>query len=268
VLVGSLEYEENSMDPRRFVQENNGKLSLWFDPNAEDLNGWPDRSSSYVMGIDISAGTGGKGSSSVCSVWRVRDRAKVARYRISTRRPDDFARDCVALGRWFNGDGRNEAFMLPEANGGPGVQFVQTVTGLGYSAIYFQENDKSASRERGNRPGWHSTRERKEALLSEYRREIAKCGIKNPSVTGLEECMSYVYLKNGGIGPPIDMTSHTPAEEESSRHGDEVMADALGVRALREWKHADVEEEALQNENTFAYRQASRRERERKVLLW
>lgn len=260
VKSGTLQYLDTDFTPLNFCEENKGALRLWF--NIDEKNIRPPCDTDYVIGIDVSAGVGAGGSKSasysVASVWSVKSRDKVAVYRTNRRRPEEFARDVCALAKWFAGVKSLEgAFLLWERNGGPGTTFGQTLVSTGYRRMYYQENDKSICRDKGLNPGWHSARERKETLLSEYRREIAAMTVHNPSVPGLEETMSYVYLKNGGIGLPVGWWDKAP-EEDQTRHGDEVMADALGIRAMKEIKLVTPEEEVEEKVGTFAWRRHQR----------
>jgi hypothetical protein len=264
LTVGTLEYDALACDPRAFVPEARGCLKLWFWPGE---TGRPPSDTDYVMGVDVSAGVGGTGSASIASVWSVQERRKVALYSTSHRRPDEFSRDCAALGRWFGSSQWKEAYILPEKNGGPGKQFTQTLTSTGYTRIYYQENDNSAEHRRGMNPGWFSTRERKETALGEYRRELAAMTVQNTSLRGLEECMSYVYLKNGGIGPPGGWWDKAP-EEDQSRHGDEVMGDCLAVRALKEVKLQTAAEKADEHEGSYGWRRAQREAKLARKDLW
>lgn len=222
-----------------------GPLKLW----TRTIDGRPDQTKNYIMGVDVSKGQGA--SNSVVSVVCAETREKVAEWADATVPPYELARIVAAVALWFGGSRRGgKPLVIWEANG-PGWDFGRVfVKTIGYPN-YYTDHRPGTSLERNNKKyGWHSTREKKEQLLGILRRAYAHGGIINHCELALEEALSYVYFDDGGIGP-AELTKET----ESARltHGDRVIADALALLGL-EGAPKVKEEQPGTPERSMAYR--------------
>lgn len=195
-----------------------GKWRIW----QRLVDGRLDQTRSYIMGIDISKGQGA--SNSVISVLCAETREKVAEYACATMPPYDLARIAVAAALWIGGARDRLPLMIWEMNG-PGWDFGrQVVKVYRYPFFYVDRVAGTVAEKRGKRYGWHSNRDKKEALLGGYRRSLVHGGFINHSGESLDEALTYIYYENGGIGPADFMDESSEARKT---HGDRVIADAL-----------------------------------------
>ena len=210
-----------------------GAWKMWI----ANQTGRPDQTKNYVFGVDISKGQGA--SNSVVSVLCAETREKIAEFADANTPPYDLARIVAVAGIWFGG-ARGLPLVIWEANG-PGWDFGRVFVKQIQYPNYYTDRASGTARERtGKRYGWHSSKEKKEQLMGLLRRAYAHGGIVNHCDQALEECLSYVYYDDGGLGP-----AEFVKESESARltHGDRVIADALmllGVEDLPAAKPSDV----------------------------
>lgn len=196
------------------------------------IDGRPDQTLDYVFGIDISKGMGA--SNSVISVGCVQTRTKVAEWANATFAPYDFAMVVAASGLWFGGSQRgHRPFIIWESNGDPGIYFGKMlVVELQYPNYYLDRHVVNKIRAaKPQKYGWHSSAEKKEELLAEYRRALDHGTFINPSLISLNEAETYVYLPGGQIGPAYMQEESASAKKT---HGDRVIADALCHKAMME----------------------------------
>ena len=184
-----------------------------------------DQNKTYVVGADISKGQGA--SNSVLSVWCLETKEKVAEYADANTPPYDLARIAVAACLWIGGRGGLPT-LIWEANG-PGWDFGrQVVTVYKYPKYYIDRAVGTPDEKVSKRYGWHSSREKKEAMLGAYRRALAHGGFINHSKEALDEAETYVYFDDGTLGPAELVEENQDARKT---HGDRVIADALCVWA-------------------------------------
>lgn len=231
-LTGWLIYDPQTLDEPRFESggaTNRGGLRLWFTPDL--LRGGPPQGFRYCVACDVSQGTGA--TNSVASVANADTKEKVAEFATSQMTPDTFAEFVVALCRWFKGSDSEGAYLIWEANG-PGRAFGKRVLEAQYHNIFYRRtNEDSVARKASDFPGWFSTPEGKNTLLSEYKRALGNGGILNRSIEALHECRQYVYLKTGEVAHSRANTSVDPSGARQN-HADRVIADALLVRGIAE----------------------------------
>jgi len=201
-----------------------GTWELWCDLVGDELGQVrPWQHATYVMGIDIGAGTGD--SESVISVLHVESKTKVGQFRSTVHSPDQLALMACAAGYWFGGR-RGYALLVPERNGGWGKRFINRCRKLKYPWIFRNVLEDQDNLKKRERYGWLSTREAKAELLESYRGAMARDDYLNSSEDALKQCMEYVYYESGGVGPGA---REDQTEESRKRHGDIVIADALAV---------------------------------------
>ncbi len=238
VLIGDLEYDSTTAEPIEFRESPQGRIKLW---GLLDKNGNLPRDHKYVLGCDVSAGTGA--SNSVGCAYDVKTNEKVLEYVNPYIRPEEFAKQMVAIARWLSCDNRKGlslwrqpimigAYLLWESNG-PGRQFGSRVMELQYGNIYFSKKEEAISKKVSKIPGWASTKERKLTLIGDYRAAVEKGMIVNRSKEALEECLEYIFDPQGGVAHARENNKDDPSGAKSN-HGDRVIADALAYRGLSE----------------------------------
>jgi hypothetical protein len=188
----------------------------------EDSDGpWrPDQLRTYVMGIDISHGTGS--ANSVACVVDADSGEQVAELASASLSPDEFARVCCGLGLWFGGP-NGSAFMVWEANG-PGGMFGKMVRELGYPWVYYQIDESRRSPKRSDHWGWHSSKQNKQDLLGLWRAALARGEFTPRSEKLVGEARQYVFYPSGSVGP-AELTDE--GGDARATHGDRVIAAAL-----------------------------------------
>jgi len=248
ISVGDLDYDAVTAEPTAFRDNPSGRLELWCLLNKD---GKPPSDHKYVVACDISAGTGA--SNSCASIWDAATKEKVGQYVNPYIRPEDFAKQAVALALWFRcapvvpvvradlvPEGGGGAFLIWESNG-PGRQFGSRVMDLGYGNIYLRQRDESISKKVTDIPGWASTKETKKVLLGAYQIAIASGNCVNRSKEALDETLEYVFTADERIAHARSICKTDPTGAGSS-HGDRVMADALAWKGMEARRQKPVEE--------------------------
>jgi hypothetical protein len=202
-----------------------GKWRIW----TNLIDGRPDQSKNYILGIDISKGQGA--SNSVISIMCAETREKIAEFADANTPPYDLARIAVAAALWCGGARNRLPLMIWEANG-PGWDFGRQVVKIYQYPYFYTDRAVGTVREKqGKRYGWHSSREKKEIVLGMYRRALAHGGFINHSEEALAEALTYIYYENGGLGPAFLMEESAEARKT---HGDRVIADMLCLLGVEE----------------------------------
>jgi hypothetical protein len=188
----------------------------------------------YVVGCDISLGTGQ--SNSVASIVDCNEQKEVGKYVTSSRSPEEFCDDVMALCSWVGGQ-THVPFLVWEANG-PGGIFDQRRRKYGYYLVYMDTITRSRKDKRTKKPGWYSGKAAKYDLLLELRTSLAE-GIKDATKPNaiqiydaktLAELEDFIFFENGDVGLTASMEESAGA---SAAHGDRVIALALAVRGMR-----------------------------------
>ena len=223
-MVGDLEYDNDTGEPIRFREDQQGHLKLWI---LLDGAGNPPIEHKHTVGADVSAGTGA--SNSALSGWDNVTQQKVFEYANANVRPEDFARQAVAICRWFN-----RPYLIWES-GGPGRQFGSRVLDLHYSNVYLRKREEALSKKVSDIPGVAQTKEVKAAILGAYRITIEKDsgGVINRSKEALEECLEYIHAPDGSIVHSRSTRKDDPTGAKAN-HGDRAMADALAWKGMTE----------------------------------
>ncbi len=260
--TGVLEYDSETMEPLGFADQDGGPLNLWL---AMDARGMPPSDRSYLIGIDVSAGTGA--SNSVLSVADMTAREKVAEFATCNMSPDEFGVLAVAVARFFKGNDDEGAFLIWEANG-PGRELEKVVLESGYRNIYYRpKQEKSVSKKRSNMPGWWSTKDSKRALLGAYRSALKSGKVVQRSEMAVQEMALYVWTPTQQVAHVGSFKGQDPTGANDN-HGDRVLADALMTKALGEWHTTREEGEVHVPVASFAGRRQAY-ERQRKAdSMW
>ena len=220
LLIGDLEYDHQTGDPIRFRESPRGRLKLWF---LLDKSGKPSIEHRSALGCDISSGTGASNSTG-CG-WDKVTCEKLCEYANPRIRPEEFALQMVALGKWLG-----NSQMIWEARG-PGLNFGAKVVELNYGNIYLRKNDASITGKVSDIPGWAPGKDSKSVLLGNYRDILETAECVNCSREALEECLEYIY---GPDGSPVHSKSVNKDDPSGAKdnHGDRVIGDALAWKLL------------------------------------
>lgn len=222
---GDLLFDAASLAPRGFERRPNGSLRLWC---GLDESGMPAHDRGYVIGADISAGTGS--SNSVLSIADRKTGEKVGELTTPNLRPDELARYCVALAKWFHDDEGKGAFVIWEAPG-PGRNFGDVVIESGYRNVYWRTREEAMTKNTQPIPGWWPVKDAKRAVFGDYRRSLLEGRFINRSKEAMNELREIVYMANGSIEHSKSIRSIDPSGARDN-HGDRPTADALCCYAL------------------------------------
>lgn len=243
LMVGDIEFDPLTLEPKRFREHPDGRLKLWIQL---DEHGRVPRDMKFVIGSDVSAGT--NASNSVSSVVDRVTGQKVGVFHDSNLRPNPFAAHSVALGKFFN-----RAFMVWDATGPTGETFTRFVVKSGYGNIYYQRNEKKVSREVSDKPGAQLMGSYRTSLFEDYRQALADHKFINRSETGMKECLQFIRKPDGTIEHSDSLNAQDPSGARSA-HGDECVADVLACLGLSEREQSAEFEDPDIPMNTLAYR--------------
>jgi hypothetical protein len=248
------------------LQKDDGDLLLWYhliEPKYQI-----PQHESFVIGADISTGTGA--TNSVLSIADRRTREKIGEIARTDMDPAAFAELAVATATYFN-----DAFLIWEMNG-PGGTFGKRVVDLGYRNIYYRQDEQGLEHKlsKGLVPGWYASRDNKLLLFREYIRSLNSGGFVNRSAASLKECREYRYLPTGGIGNARAAAIDDPSGAREN-HGDRPTADALANKALGDEPALDKKsEESIDNipanppEGSLAWRRMKALEQKTSLDSW
>lgn len=280
-VVGELLFDPDTLEPTEFVKRDNGRLRLWveltdsFSPTAaafienQEL-GWPVASSSppcsdYVVGIDVSAGTGSSNSTAV--VGDKKTGHQVAEFVDNQMPPETFADFSVALAKWFKTSTRRDdvpeegAYIVWENNGPAGKIFSRRMMDSGYRHFYRKQREDTLSKKSTDAPGWVTTRTTKAMLLGELRIALRDNLFIVRSNRLINECRMYVYSGAGGdiIHAKSRFTGLDPSGAGES-HGDIVIGGGLAWQGMKSTAHdAEPEPEPPVLWGSYLHRRARRR---------
>ena len=219
-MIGSLDYDSATAEPTEFKEGPEGHLKLWAPLNSA---GSVAGEFKYTVGCDVSAGTGS--SVSTGCAYNKTTCEKVLEYANPYIRPEEFARQMVAIAAWLH-----NALLIWESNG-VGQQFGARVMDLGYGNIYYRKREEAISQKETLIPGWHSDKKPKRVLLGAYNDAIIRQQIFNFSGIALDECLEYIYNSTGGVEHSKEGNKEDPTGAREN-HGDRVIADALAWRGI------------------------------------
>ena len=259
--TGELMYDADACQPTDFMENPKGKLKLWFRPGVKSAT--PD-DREYAVGVDIATGTGS--SNSVISIGDCRTGEKVAEYVDSKTRPEELARLCVSLCRWFGGLGQRGAFLIWEAPG-PGRNFGDAVIDSGYRRFFKKEDDIKLKKGGSRIPGWWPTKDNKRALYSDYREALTNGRVLNRSKDALSECREIVFTQNGWIQHAKTNSSSDPSGAREN-HGDRPTADALLWKGMRLRELPSPSKETEITAGSFAFRRMINEQNKTQTEYW
>ena len=223
VTRGDIEYDRDTGHPSRFGDNDKGRMMLWQLPDYD--GGWAcDRR--FVVGVDVSAGTGASNSAVVVYDRQTSD--KIAEYTNPNILPMDFARLVHAVAEWFN-----NAIIVPDRSGPTGEIFVKELLAEGYTTIYRRRNDRKIGRPVTDEAGVWLNPAVRTTILEQYRDAINTYKVINRSRTAMDECLQFIRRKDGSIEHQASAYATDPSNARTA-HGDIAIADALATMELIE----------------------------------
>jgi len=243
LLIGELEFDAETLEPKRFIENAKGNLALWL---PVDGAGKIAKDRQFVIGNDISAGTGASNSVS-CVVDRASGE-KVGLLKTPYLRPNPFAGLAIALGLFFN-----KAFEIWDASGPTGKVFSNRMMQYGYGNVYYRRNEKKVTKVISDEPGYFLNPAAREALLEDYRAALADRVYINLSEAGMNECLQFIRKADGTVEHGASANSQDPSGARTA-HGDEVVADALACLGLSDRKVTAKADEPSVPEGSLAWR--------------
>ena len=211
-----------------------GKLQMW---KPFPKFGRPDPTLSYVIGCDISQGTGR--TPSVASIGCVDTGEQIAEFADANLEPTKFAEYVQWLCRWFRGRNNEGAFLIWEANG-PGGTFGKKIWELGYRRFYYRKSGMKPPKDSFGdveKPsaigGWWKTDDTALDLFNNYAEGLNSGKILIRSKESLKELRLYVYGNGGKIYNSHEKSQVDPSGA-SHNHSDRAVAAALMYKAISE----------------------------------
>jgi hypothetical protein len=247
LLIGDLEFDPETCEPKRFVEHPKGKLWLWL---TLDGHGRPAPDRRFVVGADVSAGTGA--SNSVDSVVDRGTGEKVAVWRDPNTRPNPFARQSIALAKWFG-----RALLVFDRSGPTGENFAKETVEKGYGHLYYRRRERKIGRDVTDEPGVFLNPNARSSLLEDYRDALSEHRYINRSDSGMAECLQFVRCPDGSIEHSAAANSQDPSGARTA-HGDEVIADALACLGFADSKVDTRPDEPERPPGSLAWRQKRR----------
>lgn len=199
-----------------FIEEPvNGIVKVWGDL----MNNRLTQATKYVVGCDISRGSGASNSTLVA--YNARTKMQVIEVATPNMTPEEFARLSVAICLWIGGV--RQPYLNFEVNG-PGVLFHKEVIKLRYYSLFKM---KRASGE--EKYGWHNNRSVRYRAFGDLRSDLARGNVVPVSKDFLTECGEYVIDGTGDLVIGRISDKNTSAREA---HGDRVVAHVCARMAL------------------------------------
>ena len=273
---GDIEYtlhEDGYITESWFENGGSNSILFWW---GELKQGRPFQGSNYIVGCDLSKGTGT--SNSVAAILNVNTNEIVGLLVTPYLSIPNFAEKVVALCDWVGGN--VAPLLIWEENGAP--DFQKRIEELGYYSLYIKENKAGKMLKAGNRYGWRSTpgpngtkvevlNNLDAALHEGLKTEPRFSPLKIYDEQTINELSSYVWFEGKiDIGPAAMQTENSGAK---AAHGDRVIAVALCNKAKRQQEPGSGEVARFYSENSWAARKEDREERtakakERSKVWW
>ena len=234
-----------------------GRLNLWADCKS---GGSLPRDRRYVIGIDISAGTGA--SNSCMSIAESKTSEKIGEFASPDMRPDQLAKYAVALANWFQDENGRPALLIWECQG-PGRIFADAVVELGHREIWYRTSENTIDKSPTRSMGWMPTRDSKQALLGRYRKSLFNEEFVNHSREAIDECREFIYDSTGGVQHALSISANDKSGAKAN-HGD-----ALACLALGGNRHIQVPSaSALPGSIAWRRKEEARRQLATRNLRW
>jgi hypothetical protein len=244
-LIGDIHFDPDWKHPRWLTNPLGGKVQWWGEVETDDEDrkhpivpkDWHD----VACACDIGMGTAGEYSSnSVACFYRRSTGEKIAQFTVNDMDPTEFCRRVLGLCVLFN-----NCYLGWESNG-PGSLFTSEVKKAGYRNVYYSEkNLQKFDNDKTSNPGWHSNKESKIILLTDYANALIDARITNFCAEALDECGQYIHEPGGVI---IHAKAKAQGREKDDptevgeNHGDMVIADALANFLIQDLTKREIDE--------------------------
>ena len=214
-----------------FVDRDNrvDKCKLWFPMT---VGGQVPQMTTYTMGIDIGTGNGGTSDSTI-SIGDDTTKEKVFEYRSNGITPEEFARLCIAVYKWFTVYEYGAPFMAWDAGGHGGPFGTIITTSEDPVDCFYWTNWDERKHRKSNRPGVPTNAQIKKQIFTDYRQALFNGKFRTPSTETYEQAYQFVHNTAG-------VPTHTKAEatednaEKGDQHGDVLTSEVILWVAMRE----------------------------------
>ncbi len=210
------------LKPDGFVKQPKGRLHLWCHLDANKT--FPLLKSKYVVGCDISAGTG---ASNTCFV--VLDRTtgeQVAEFVTAHNQPFEVADYAVVLCRFFKDASGTPALLIWEIPG-PGLSFGKRIEETGFRNVYTAADQDWVTAKKKS-PGWVAGQDSVQIMLTNFARAITTGKVLIRSRDLVDECRQFQYMAGNKIVHQGSVTAHDPSGA-AANHGDRVVAGGVAL---------------------------------------
>jgi hypothetical protein len=270
---GDIEWKPEKKVPGtgKFVKSKTIRFKWWGILKDEKGLLRPNQMHNYIIGCDISFGTGA--SNSTAEIIDRNTGELIGEYVCSDKSPEEFADQVCALGKWIGGN--IQPFLIWERTGGQGINFGRRVIENGWTNVYSDTTEQTKTRVRKKIYGWNNTGGAdgtKQDVLTRLSIALKEGTVENPerkfvkvySEDAVKELAGFTFYESG------DIDASERADESSGarkRHGDRVIGLALACLGLLDQPKA---ERVLENNppyGSLAYRMRQT-EMEQKKSSW
>ena len=222
VLEGDIDFKQEDLEQVRFDEIEGAPCKLWFPLSSIQK---PPQSN-YVVGCDVSSGTGGSyTSNSTMVAFDMRTGEQVLEYASNTIAPTMFADLAIAVSKWMF-----DAYLAWEHNG-PGASFTKQVLNRHYDNIYYRKSQSRRGRRNSKEAGWWTDEKTKEVMFGEFQSSVLMNEICIRSKELLTECSRYVR-KEGRISHAL--TKDAADDSKGVSHGDRTIAACVALQAMKD----------------------------------
>jgi hypothetical protein len=222
VLEGDIDFKQEDLEQVRFDEIEGAPCKLWFPLSSIQK---PPQSN-YVVGCDVSSGTGGSyTSNSTMIAFDMRTGEQVLEYASNTIAPTMFADLAIAVSKWMF-----DAYLAWEHNG-PGASFTKQVLNRHYDNIYYRKSQSRRGRRSSKEAGWWTDEKTKEVMFGEFQSAVLMNEICVRSKELLTECSRYVR-KEGRISHAL--TKDAADDSKGVSHGDRTIAACVALQAMKD----------------------------------
>ena len=187
-----------------------------------------ERGRKYVIGVDVSEGievessSGKEADFSVITVFDVKARKTVARWR-GYADPDQLGEVVFSIGTYYN-----NALVGVEINN-HGIATAAKLRNMFYRNLYMRETAEDEQFQvRTTKFGWQTNKKTKPIMISELQRSIREGDIIDLDIVFIREAMSYIRKDNGAM------------EAQQGQHDDVVMSTAIALQ-MADWSPYDTD---------------------------
>jgi len=260
-----------------YTLDKNGYIyDTWFENGGQNSilswwgvlkNGRPFQGHNYVVGCDISRGTGT--TNSVDAVLNVNTNEIVGLLVTPYLKISEFAEKSVALCEWVGGN--VPPLLIWEENGAS--EFFDRVDELGYYNLYVKQDRLGKKNKSGNKYGWRSTPGPNGTKLEVFNNLDSALheGLKEkPGFSSLylydiqtvNELESYVWFEGKiDIGPAAMQTETSGAK---ASHGDRATAVGIANKGKEQQQPGTGQESRFYSENSWMARKEAKERKEEK----